>query len=208
MAVAAAGIMLISSTKKETPNNKTSLGNFPTATIKPALSPSPIVAASPSASIPPAVSTTPTASPSSVIKNVEIQAIIKTGKGNITLQLFDKDAPNTVKNFIQKEKSGFYNNLIFHRVENWVIQGGDPLGTGTGGSEMPTELNDKPFVVGALGVARGGNIKISNDAQFFITKTDSQFLNKQYTNFGIVTGGMDVVNKIAIGDKILGITVE
>jgi len=143
--------------------------------------------------------------PSSQTEN--IIATIKTGKGDIELALFSKEAPNTVVNFLAKAKSGFYVNKIFHRVENWVIQGGDPLGNGIGGGNMATELNDKPFVVGSLGVARGGDIKISNDAQFFITKTDASWLNTQYTNFGIVTKGMDVVNKIEIGDKILGITI-
>jgi peptidyl-prolyl cis-trans isomerase B (cyclophilin B) len=135
------------------------------------------------------------------------KAVIKTDRGNIELILYPQDAPNTVANFVQKAKSGFYNNLIFHRVEDWVIQGGDPLGNGTGGGKIPTELNNKPFVVGSLGVARGQDINISNDAQFFITKKDSQFLNGQYANFGIVTKGMDVVNKIQIGDKIFGIEV-
>lgn len=137
-----------------------------------------------------------------------VTATIKTSKGDIVLQLYNQDAPNTVKNFIQKSKDGFYDNLTFHRVEDWVIQGGDPEGTGMGGGNMSTELNDQPFVIGSLGVARGGNIQISNDAQFFITKKDSQFLNNQYTNFGIVKSGMEVVNKIAIGDKILGIDFE
>lgn len=137
-----------------------------------------------------------------------ISATIKTSKGNIEVTLFGDKAPNTVRNFITKGKSGYYNNLIFHRVEDWVIQGGDPRGNGTGGGQMATEINDEPFVAGSLGVARGGDIRISNDSQFFITKTDSTFLDKQYTNFGIVTHGMDVVNKIQIGDKILGITVE
>ena len=135
-------------------------------------------------------------------------AIIKTEKGDITLSLYPNDAPKTVANFIKKAKSGFYNNLTFHRVEDWVIQGGDPLGTGTGGGDMPTELNNKPFVVGSLGVARGPDIKVSNDAQFFIAKTDASWLNNQYTNFGILANGMDVVKKIEIGDKILGITTE
>ncbi len=150
-------------------------------------------------------------SPSPVIINSMADqtntAIIRTSKGDIELTLYPKDAPNTVANFVNKAKSGFYNNLIFHRVEDWVIQGGDPLGNGTGGDKIPTELNNKPFVVGSLGVARGGDINISNDSQFFITKKDSQFLNGQYTNFGIVTKGMDVVEKIAIGDKILGINI-
>ena len=153
---------------------------------------------------------TQSAGSSDTIDNVDTRqtAIIKTEKGDITLTLYPNDAPKTVANFVAKAKSGFYNNLVFHRVEDWVIQGGDPDGNGTGGGDMPTELNNKPFVVGSLGVARGGDIKISNDAQFFITKKDSSFLNGQYTNFGIVTNGMDVVKKIEIGDKILGITTE
>lgn len=140
---------------------------------------------------------------------IEVQkAVIKTSKGNIEMQLFGKDAPKTVKNFANKAQSGFYNNLSFHRVEDWVIQGGDPKGNGTGGGDMSVEFNNKPFVVGAVGVASRGDGKIQNDAQFFITKKDASWLNGQYTNFGQVTRGMDVVNKIAIGDKILEITIE
>jgi peptidyl-prolyl cis-trans isomerase B (cyclophilin B) len=134
-------------------------------------------------------------------------AIIKTSKGNIELTLYGTDAPNTVKNFVNKAKSGYYKNLTFHRVEDWVIQGGDPKGNGTGGGNIMTEINSQPFVVGSLGVARGQDINISNDSQFFITKKDSSHLNNQYTNFGMVTKGMDVVEKIAIGDKILEITI-
>ncbi len=135
-------------------------------------------------------------------------AIIKTSKGDIKVLLTSRDAPRTVKNFIDKSTSGFYKNLLFHRVEDWVIQGGDPDGNGTGGGLMQTELNSLPFVEGSLGVARSGDIRVSNDSQFFITKTDSPHLNQQYTNFGIVTEGMDVVRKISIGDKINGIIVE
>lgn len=159
----------------------------------------------PSATPTPTPTATPTPTPA---KKDFTKATIKTSKGDIVLMLYPKDAPNTVANFAQKAQSGFYNNLIFHRVEDWVIQGGDPAGNGTGGGEMPTELNDKPFVVGSLGVARRNDIKVSNDAQFFITKKDSSFLNGQYTNFGIVTSGIDVVNQIQIGDKILSITLE
>lgn len=155
-----------------------------------------------------AINMTPSPAPTKDNVSNIVTAVIKTVKGNIELTLYSEDAPNTVNNFIQKAKSGFYNNLIFHRVEDWVIQGGDPDGNGTGGGKMTTELNNKPFVVGSLGVARGGNIKVSNDAQFFITKKDSQFLNAQYTNFGIVTKGMDVVNKMEIGDKILKISLQ
>jgi peptidyl-prolyl cis-trans isomerase B (cyclophilin B) len=154
-----------------------------------------------------------TSSPSSQTPTITSQAeastaIIETSKGNIELTLYPKDAPMTVANFVSKAKSGFYTNKIFHRVEDWVIQGGDPLGNGTGGGKMSTELNNKPFVIGSLGVARGQDINISNDAQFFITKTDASWLNGQYTNFGIVIKGMDVVNKMEIGDKILGITTQ
>ncbi|MDO8658809.1 MAG: peptidylprolyl isomerase [Candidatus Levybacteria bacterium] len=157
--------------------------------------------ATPSASILPGISQT--SEPEKINT-----ATIKTSKGDIVLSLYEKDAPKTVENFVKKAKSGFYNNLTFHRVEDWVIQGGDPEGNGTGGGNMPTELNDKPFVIGSLGVARGQDIKISNDSQFFITKKDASWLNKQYTNFGMVTSGMDVAEKIQIGDKIIGITIE
>ncbi len=135
-------------------------------------------------------------------------ATISTSKGDIELTLFGQDAPKTVKNFITKAKTGFYKGLLFHRVEDWVVQGGDPKGDGTGGGVMQTEINSKPFVVGSLGVARRGDINVSNDSQFFITKSEASWLNSQYTNFGIVTAGMDLVNKIKVGDKILGIRIE
>ena len=151
-----------------------------------------------------------TQSPKSKPDNIsnEVTAVIRTERGDVELTLYSKEAPNTVANFINKAKSGFYNGKIFHRVEDWVIQGGDPLGNGTGGGNMPVEFNTKPFVIGSLGIASRGDGKVQNDAQFFITKKDSQFLNSQYTNFGIVTKGMDVANKIEIGDKILGITLQ
>jgi peptidyl-prolyl cis-trans isomerase B (cyclophilin B) len=135
-------------------------------------------------------------------------ATIKTTKGNIRVNLRADAAPYTVINFINKAESNFYNNLTFHRVEDWVVQGGDPKGDGTGGGNMQVEFNILPFVAGALGVASRGDGKVQNDSQFFITKTDATWLDKQYTNFGNVTEGMDVVNKMQIGDKILEITVD
>lgn len=138
-------------------------------------------------------------------------ATIKTTKGSITVILFGDVAPKTVKNFLEKAQSNYYKNLKFHRVEDWVVQGGDPQGDGTGGGLMLTELNATPFMAGSLGIAgvpnQNGQI-VSNDSQFFITKTDAPHLNQQYTNFGMVTEGMEVVNKMAIGDKILGITIN
>jgi len=130
---------------------------------------------------------------------------LTTSKGEIELRLYADKAPKTVENFLSKAKSNYYKNLTFHRVEDWVIQGGDPQGTGRGGGDMATELNNQPFTIGSLGVARGADIKISNDSQFFICTTACEWLNGKYTNFGEVVNGMDVVKKIAIGDKILSI---
>lgn len=135
-------------------------------------------------------------------------AVIRTSKGDIELTLFGKDATKTVKNFIDKAKSEYYKDIIFHRVEDWVIQGGDPKGDGTGGGTMQTELNDLPFIEGSLGVARRDDINVSNDSQFFVTKSEASHLNGKYTNFGVVTKGMDVVKDMVIGDKILGIEIE
>ncbi len=158
---------------------------------------------------------TPTATTSSEILGEQTQEIppfstatITTGKGTIIIELFPDAAPNTVANFASKASSNFYNGLIFHRIEDWVAQGGDPLGNGTGGGEMPTELNNNPFIRGSVGVARRDDINISNDSQFFITKTDASHLDSLYTNFGQVTSGMEVVDALIIGDKIISIIVE
>ena len=143
-----------------------------------------------------------------------VSATIKTTRGNIKISLVLADAPYAINNFLDKAKSGYWNNLTFHRVEDWVAQGGDPLGTGTGGKPFQTELNAKPFNTGAVGWAASSNMqvgqgaRISNDSQFFIVKQDASWLNGQYSNFATVTDGMDVVNRIKIGDKILSITVD
>lgn len=135
-------------------------------------------------------------------------ATIKTERGEVKIALYTDKSPNTVENFISKAESGYYKDLIFHRVESWVVQGGDPLGNGTGGGEMATELSDTPFKIGSVGVARGGDIKVSNDSQFFICTDDCSWLTGQYTNFGEVVEGMDVVKSIKIGDKIGEIEVK
>lgn len=140
-------------------------------------------------------------------------ATIKTTKGDITIELLKQDAPFAAANFYQKVQAGFYNGLTFHRVEDWVIQGGDPLGDGTGGGQTPTELNQKPFVLGAVGYAASGEPqsateRISNGSQFFIVKQDAEHLNGKYSNFGQVVSGQDVVDKITKGDKILSITIQ
>ena len=127
--------------------------------------------------------------------------------GSFTIALRADKAPKTVANFVAKATSGFYDGKTFHRVEDWVVQGGDPDGTGRGGGKMPSELNDLPFSKGSVGIARGGDIKVNNDSQFFVCLKDASWLNDQYTNFGQVTSGQDVANGIRIGDKIKKITV-
>lgn len=179
------------------------------APVSPTPNPSPVLSV-PNVQKP---SSTPTPTTPSIvidpqILNASISATIKTEKGDIVVNLYGKEAPNTVMNFLTKAKSDFYNNLTFYRVEEWVVQGGDPKRNGTGGGDMPVEFNSKPFVIGSLGVASRGDGKVQNDAQFFITKQDASWLNNQYTNFGIVTEGMDVVERIEAGDKILEIMVE
>lgn len=143
-------------------------------------------------------------------------ATIHTAKGDIEIQLFPEDAPKTVQNFATLAKRGYYNGIPFHRVEDWLIQGGDPNGNGTGGYSIfgPTfedELNsDTPsykegYVEGVVAMAnRGPN---TNGSQFFIVKIATP-LPHSYTIFGKVTKGMDVVNKIVIGDKMTSIDIE
>jgi peptidyl-prolyl cis-trans isomerase B (cyclophilin B) len=136
------------------------------------------------------------------------QATIKTNAGSFVIELDAKAAPNTVANFVKKSTAGDYAGRTFHRVEDWVVQGGDPKGNGTGGGDQATELSESNFSEGAAGIARAGDIKVSNADQFFICTVDCSFLNKQYTYFGKVSSGMDVVKKIKIGDKIESITIN
>lgn len=134
---------------------------------------------------------------------------LKTQRGEILIKLYQDKAPKTVANFMSKANGGFYNNLIFHRVEpNFVVQGGDPQGTGYGGGKIASEINQVPFQRGSIGLARANDIKVSNDSQFFIclsTDTCSQ-LTGLYVNFGEVISGMEFVDQIKIGDKILSLT--
>ena len=150
-------------------------------------------------------------SPTITISKDETLAAIKLEEGQIVLKLYTQIAPNTVANFLKKSINGFYNGLIFHRVEpGFVVQGGDPEGNGTGGGEIKSEINSVPFKRGSLGLARGGNIAISNDSQFFIcltTESCSQLTNK-YVNFGEVIAGFEYLDKIKIGDKIVEITTK
>ena len=125
-------------------------------------------------------------------------AQIDTSRGKITVDLFPKDAPKTVNNFVFLAREGFYNGLKFHRViPDFMIQGGDPTGTGMGGPgyKLKAEFNDVKHTPGVLSMARSSDPD-SAGSQFFIMHGTAEHLDGQYTAFGKVTSGMDVVNKI------------
>lgn len=139
----------------------------------------------------------------------ETFASVVTKDGEIVLKLYTDKAPNTVANFLKKASASFYKGLIFHRViPGFMAQGGDPLGNGTGGGDIASEINNIPFKRGTIGLARGGNKAISNDSQFFIcfSTEGCQHLTGDYVNFGEVVSGLDVLDKIQQGDKIIDVT--
>ena len=138
--------------------------------------------------------------------------VLETNKGNIEIKLYDDIAPKTVENFVGLAKKGYYNGIIFHRViKQFMIQGGDPTGTGRGGESLwggkfedevtPNVTFDKK---GLLAMANAG--PGTNGSQFFITTVATPWLNMKHTIFGEVTGGYDVVTaientKVGYGDK-------
>jgi cyclophilin family peptidyl-prolyl cis-trans isomerase len=126
-------------------------------------------------------------------------ATIQTNHGTIELELFDEDAPKTVENFKKLSSDGFYDGVIFHRViEDFMIQGGDPTGTGSGGPgyQFEDEPNDHPVVRGSLAMANAG--PNTNGSQFFIVTAEAcPWLDGKHTVFGQVTEGMHVVDEIS-----------
>ena len=143
------------------------------------------------------------------VKTEEI-AVIQTKKGKIVFKFYPEDAPNTVDNFKKLTNKGYYDGLTFHRVEpNFVIQGGDPKGNGTGGPgyQIKAEFNKQPHIEGTVAMARSQNPD-SAGSQFYICLAPTPFLNGQYTVFGQVTEGIDVVHKIAVGDVMEKVTIE
>jgi peptidyl-prolyl cis-trans isomerase B (cyclophilin B) len=126
-------------------------------------------------------------------------ATIHTNHGPIAVELFEDDAPKTVANFTKLADEGFYDGVIFHRViPDFMIQGGDPTGTGSGGPgyTFEDEFNDNKVVRGALAMANAG--PNTNGSQFFIVTTEAaSWLDGKHTVFGRVTEGMDVVNEIS-----------
>ena len=141
-------------------------------------------------------------------------ATISTAKGDIVVQLDASAAPLTVNNFVFLARQGFYDTLTFHRVEpGFVIQGGDPAGTGGGGPgyTVPAEIQ-LPHIEGAIATARRADqvnpTRASSGSQFYITLAPTPFLDEGYTAFGHVIEGMDVVQSIAIGDVIEKIIIK
>jgi cyclophilin family peptidyl-prolyl cis-trans isomerase len=131
----------------------------------------------------------------------------ETTQGNFTAELFT-DVPTTTQNFVNLVSTGFYNGLTFHRYEpNFVIQGGDPTGTGMGssGKTIPLEITTHQHVQGALAMARSQDPN-SASCQFYVCLADAHFLDGQYAVFGQVIDGMDNVLKLRKGDKMLKVT--
>ncbi len=138
-------------------------------------------------------------------------ATIETTRGTIVVDLFPKDAPKTVNNFVFLAKDGFYNGTVFHRViPDFMIQGGDPTGTGTGGPgyrfEDETKGNPRKHQKGSLSMANAG--PNTNGSQFFITHVATEWLNGKHTVFGQVRTGQDVVDSVKQGDKITAVKIE
>lgn len=140
-------------------------------------------------------------------------AEIQTEKGVMKVEFYEKDAPNTVNNFIKLAREGFYDGLNFHRViPNFVIQGGCPQGNGTGGPgyQIDCELNgdNQYHDKGVLSMAHAG--RNTGGSQFFIchNRENTKHLDRNHTCFGKVVEGIEVVDQIAQGDKILKITVQ
>ena len=143
--------------------------------------------------------------------NKKYSATLDTSKGKIVCELFAKDAPKAVNNFVFLAREGFYDGTVFHRViANFMIQGGDPTATGTGGPgyrfEDETRGNPNKHKVGTLSMANAG--PNTNGSQFFITHVVTDWLDGKHTVFGQVTEGQDVVNKIKQGDQLKAVVVE
>jgi len=150
------------------------------------------------------------------MRNTGQYATLETDRGNIVVELYPSVAPKTVANFEKLSKDGFYNKLTFHRVEpNFVVQGGDPSGNGTGGPgyDLPAEISPtEKHLRGTLAMARKGDQvnpdRKSSGSQFYICLQPAPFLDGQYTVFGGVIEGMNVVDQIKVGDHIKKVTLS
>jgi peptidyl-prolyl cis-trans isomerase B (cyclophilin B) len=143
--------------------------------------------------------------------NKKYSAAFNTSRGEILCELFAKDAPKTVNNFVFLAREKFYDGTAFHRViPNFMIQGGDPTGTGSGGPgyQFADELKGNPHKhqVGSLSMANAG--PNTNGSQFFITHVVTNWLDGKHTVFGKVLSGQDVVNAIQAGDELVSVTIR
>jgi cyclophilin family peptidyl-prolyl cis-trans isomerase len=141
--------------------------------------------------------------PTLIVPRASPHVFIETAKGTIQFELAVLDAPQTARNFIALARKGFFNGLPIHRVEaNFVVQDGDPRGDGTGGPgyTIRDELNDRPYVRGTVGMALSW--PDTGGSQFFITHSPQPHLDGRYTAFGHVVEGMDVVDRLQVGDVI------
>jgi len=144
-------------------------------------------------------------------QNKKYYAVFNTSRGEIVCELFAKDAPNTVNNFVFLARDKFYDGTVFHRVlADFMIQGGDPTGTGRGGPgyKFADEVKSNPnqHQVGTLSMANAG--PNTNGSQFFITHVVTNWLDGKHTVFGKVLSGQDTVNAIQQGDELISVTIR
>jgi peptidyl-prolyl cis-trans isomerase B (cyclophilin B) len=149
--------------------------------------------------------------PLAIDQNKSYTATFVTSRGDIVADLFPKDAPNTVNNFVFLAREGFYDGTTFHRViADFMIQGGDPTGTGRGGPgyNFADELKSNPrkHQVGSLSMANAG--PNTNGSQFFITHIATDWLNGKHTVFGQVRSGKDILDSVKQGDTLKNIKIE
>lgn len=147
--------------------------------------------------------------PMTIDTDKEYTATIETAKGNLVLELFAADVPVTVNNFVFLARDGYYDNTTFHRViPDFMAQGGDPTGTGSGGPgyKFADEFTRHTHVTGALSMANAG--PNTNGSQFFITYSPQPHLNNHHSVFGQLKQGMDVLKNLVNGDVIKTITIE
>ncbi len=136
--------------------------------------------------------------------------VIQTTRGKIRFKLYTKDAPKTVHRIVELITKGFYNGLTFHRVvPGFVVQGGDPSGSGMGGSgvSLPAEFNSRKHVPGAVAMARAQDPN-SADSQFYISLGTHPHLDGSYTVFGQLIEGQEVANQLQVGDRMTAVAIE
>ena len=140
----------------------------------------------------------------------KLTVVIQTTRGKIRYKFYTKDAPKTVHRMVELIQKGFYNGLTFHRViPGFVAQGGDPTGTGAGGSgvKLPAEFNARKHVPGTVSMARAQDPN-SADSQFYIMLGTHPHLDGSYTAFGQLIEGQDVANQLQVGDRMTTVTLE